>query len=112
MARKRKPTTPPKPAMPRRLKIGGMSYAVTRPRPSGMLEHAVGSCLLGGGKIRVLAGLPDEQAGMVLMHEVIEALNYHGGVRLTHRQIEALESGIVAALRDNPSLAVYLLGGK
>lgn len=45
-----------------------------------------------------------EQLASVLLHEVLEAVNVIHGVRLKHRQIEQLTTGLSEVLLENPQV--------
>lgn len=49
-------------------------------------------------------GNSDIHAGSVLLHEIIEALNYRLELELEHRKITSLEGGLIQVIRDNPEL--------
>lgn len=43
-------------------------------------------------------------AGSVLLHEVIEAIDYRLQLQLNHEKICQLEAGLIQVIRDNPNL--------
>lgn len=43
-----------------------------------------------------------------LLHEVLHGLDYHNGINLTHKQIDALTAGLLQVIRDNPLLVRHL----
>jgi len=45
----------------------------------------------------------------VLLHEIIEALDYRLELELRHNQITSLESGLFQVFRDNPGLIQLFL---
>ena len=44
----------------------------------------------------------------VLLHEIIEAINYRLELQLEHEKITQLESGLFSVFADNPELAKFL----
>lgn len=52
-----------------------------------------------------------EHAKCVLLHEIIEALNYRLELKLEHQQITSLESSLFQVFKDNPNLLEYLKDG-
>lgn len=44
----------------------------------------------------------------VLLHEIIEALNYRLELELDHDKITQLETGLFSVFRDNPELAEFI----
>jgi len=50
---------------------------------------------------------PDHQKS-VLIHEIVEVLNYRLEWGLEHSKISQLEAGIYSALKDNPDLISFL----
>jgi hypothetical protein len=49
-----------------------------------------------------------EHQKSVLLHEIIEALNYRLELALDHNKISQLESGLFSVFRDNPNLASFI----
>ena len=47
-------------------------------------------------------------SGSVLLHEIIEAINYRLELDLTHEKISQLEAGLIQVIRDNPGLSKVL----
>ena len=43
-------------------------------------------------------------AGSVLLHEIIEAIDYRLELELSHEKITQLEAGLIQVIRDNPDL--------
>lgn len=51
--------------------------------------------------LQVASDLTDEGYASTLLHEVLEALNYHLGLKLEHKVIMSLEAGLFQVLVDN-----------
>ena len=50
----------------------------------------------------------EEHAKSVLLHEILEALNYRLELNMDHTKITALEAGLFQVMRDNPKLMQFL----
>lgn len=48
-------------------------------------------------------------AGSVLLHEIIEALDYRLELNFEHEKITQLEAGLIQVIRDNPELLTELV---
>lgn len=53
-----------------------------------------------------------EHANCVLLHEIIEALNYRLELKLNHNIITSLESSLFQVFSDNPNILKMLLNDK
>ena len=51
--------------------------------------------------IRLNENKAQSQIDSTLLHEIIEAINFHLGLELNHYQINALEAGLYQVLKDN-----------
>jgi len=51
--------------------------------------------------IRLSDDLGEDMRDSTLLHEIIEALNYHLELKLEHNQITSLEAGLYQTLKDN-----------
>lgn len=51
--------------------------------------------------IRLNENKAQSQIDSTLLHEIIEAINFHLGLELKHYQINALEAGLYQVLKDN-----------
>lgn len=58
------------------------------------------------GTITLDKSLPPSFKYEVMLHEVVEALNYHLELELEHRQITAIAMGFAAFLIDNTDLVM------
>lgn len=92
------------------LKILGVDYPVEIADLMIVGGNAdAGCCDTSGCKIFVSnrVNSPQHQKS-VLLHEIIEALNYRLEMNLEHEKITQLEAGLFTVFRDNPELAKYL----
>lgn len=62
---------------------------------------AYGRCMHGQQVIQVANDLKREQEDSTILHEIIEALKYHLGIKLEHGHVMALEAGLYQALTEN-----------
>lgn len=79
------------------LKILGYDYEAQ------LLPHheSAASCHTTRQLIRIDAGMPAQAQQSALLHEIIEALNYHLALDLEHNAIMALEAGLFQTLTAN-----------
>ena len=92
------------------LRILGINYPVQFVTPNiGRDEAPLGECHTGGTTIIINAGdNSDEHQKSVVLHEIIEALNYRMELKLKHRQISQLEAGLFSVLVENPWLLDWM----
>lgn len=89
--------------LPTSLKILGHIYRVGTWK-SAVKEGAgavYGRCVPEELSIFVGTEFPDSQIEATLLHEIIEAINYHLELRLEHNQIQGLEAGLYSVLKEN-----------
>jgi hypothetical protein len=85
-----------------RLKILGYDYKVIlAPSVDAGGFHDAGNCSSLNQVIALAPGLNDQALASTLIHEVLEALNYHLSLELDHGTIMALETGLFQVLNDN-----------
>lgn len=71
-------------------------------------EQLMGLCDISEQRISIRDDLTHDMERHTVFHEHLEALNEDMKIGLEHDQIEQLEVGIMALLRDNPQLVSYL----
>lgn len=94
------------------IKILGYDYEL-RYSPAdvdGGMEHA-GRCHSLKQVIILDPSVHAQAQESTVLHEIIEALNYHFGMRLEHEAIMTLETGLYQVFRDNGIDISVLLGG-
>ena len=96
------------------MKILGYDYKlVYLPLHGKAPLESAGMCCVGQQMIMVDRGMCKQQVTSTILHEVIEAVNRHLGVELSHQQIILLEAGMYSALVENGvNLSVLLKGLK
>ncbi len=95
--------------MIKKIRILGIDYPVTYVDMCGN----VGQCHNLETKIVIDTAQNSEQhQPCVLLHEIIEALDYRLELKLDHNVLTSLESGLYQVFRDNPGLAKYIITGK
>ena len=89
--------------IPKALRIGGCVYDVIfdsdRQKNSGNFSPA--SCNLRNHKIWIDKNQSPSAQERSLLHEILEIVDYNGGLDLEHQKIVVLESMLYAALKDN-----------
>lgn len=87
----------------RTIKIGGLRYELNFV-DAYELDGACGECNCGRCSIRVNRDIPPAQQRATILHEVIEAINWHLELDLEHRHIQGLEHALHQVLTDNRDL--------
>lgn len=82
------------------MKILGYSYTITEDGDSNTIG-ALGRFHEKSQEIQIASDLCDEQKLSTIIHEVLEAINYHLGLELSHRAIIGLETALYQFLTDN-----------
>lgn len=82
------------------LKILGYNYTLIRVDDADALD-ALGRFQTKKLKIEVATDICDQQVTSVILHEIIEAINYHNQLRIEHNAIMSLEAGLYQVLTEN-----------
>jgi hypothetical protein len=85
------------------IKILGYKYVIKTAPPveeGGMAE--AGKANMGRQLILIDPTNTSQQIQSTVLHEAIEALNYHFDMNLNHNIIMQLEAGIFQVIQDNP----------
>jgi hypothetical protein len=85
----------------KQLKILGYSYVLDLSKKLRDLGGNVGNCDMDNKIMQVANDVDSDMIASTLLHEIIEALNYHLELKLEHRQIMGLEAGLYQALSEN-----------
>lgn len=91
--------------MIKKIRILGIDYDVQFSNMDVMGNDSAGQCH--NTRTRILIDTHNQSEShqrCVLLHEIIEALNYRLELKLEHNQITSLESSLFQVLRDNPDL--------
>lgn len=80
--------------------ICGHRYAIDMDKPSDQIE-ASGRTIPERGKIQIASDPGRGQALSTMLHEIIEAINYHFQLGLPHSKIMILEAGLYDTLTRN-----------
>lgn len=59
--------------------------------------------------IKIETGKAKEQEQDTVFHEVLHAVDYTMQAKLSERQVATMATGLLAVLKENPSLVEYLL---
>jgi surfactin synthase thioesterase subunit len=82
------------------MNILGYIYEIDRTQTEDTLA-SMGRCMGKMLKIEIAKELNSQQAQSTILHEFIEAINFHLNLQLEHRTIAALETGIYQVLTSN-----------
>jgi hypothetical protein len=92
--------------IPKQLNISGYNYDIimVNNRTKGDGNDAPASCSSKYQKIWVDKEQHQDQQESGLIHEIIEAIDYHYALHLEHDKIMTLEAALYQALKDNKLL--------
>ena len=83
------------------MKILGYIYEIELGSDSSRMGGYYGQCHHGKQVIQIANDLNRQQEDSTILHEIIEALKYHLGIKLEHGHIMAFEAGLYQALTEN-----------
>lgn len=90
---------------PDQIKVMGKRWSVSY---EAMSADEMGESDLEKQHITIKDGLKPEQEKSTLLHEVLHAISDTLGAGLTEKQVQGLETGLWAVLKDNPKFVTYL----
>ena len=61
-------------------------------------------------RIAILTGMSADKERAVVLHEIIHAVDDILGLKMNEKQVEGIENGIFAVIKDNPGILRYLRG--
>lgn len=88
--------------IPRKIKILGHSYSIIVHEEEKTGNSSLGTHWGVSQKIYLNAKQNKEMIESTLLHEVIEAVNYHLSLKLPHQMIIRLETALYQVLKENP----------
>ena len=83
------------------LKILGYSYVLDLSKKLRDLGGNVGNCDMDNKIMQVANDVDSDMIVSTLLHEFIEAINYHLELKLNHRQVMGIEVGLHQSLTEN-----------
>ena len=86
-----------------KLKILGHDYSVAN-KNMGFKSDTVAQCNMASLEIEICSSYPESRQKEGLIHEVIEALNYHLELKLPHNKISLLGESLYQVLKENPDI--------
>ena len=91
------------------LKILGYKYTVIEHDDRDTANSNQGSHWASQGRIYINKNQTEEQKVSTLLHEILEAIDYHLELKLKHEQINRLETIFYQVLKDNKKIydAIY-----
>jgi len=93
---------------PAKVKVLGQTFSIQFATGEPLDEDDLGECSVDKLTLTVRDGLHPEKERLVLVHEIVHAIEDVLGLNLKEKQVEGLETGIYALIRDNPGLLRYL----
>ena len=86
------------------IKIGGIYYKVIYKKDLARDRGHLGECCGNSAEIGLDNNLNKHVEDKVLLHEIIEAINFEYELKLEHEKISILESSLYQVLIDNKEL--------
>ncbi len=71
-------------------------------------DGAYGLCIERALEIHIGRDLSDELERDTVLHEILHAIDWTVGTKLTEKQVGTIASGLYAVLKENPNLVEYL----
>ena len=87
--------------IPKSMSILGNTYEVQLEDSFREGKEEMGSTCVTLQKITINNKCCKEQQASTLLHEIIEALNYHLDLDLEHKTMMGLEAGLIQVIKDN-----------
>lgn len=88
----------------KKVKIGGIWYKIEYKKDLGRDREHLGECNCNTAKINLDSSLNDDVEKKVLLHEIIEAINWENELKLEHNKISTLEMNLYQVIIDNKEL--------
>ena len=85
----------------KQLNILGYKYRLDTSKSLSEMDGKVGLCDLDNKVLTIANNVDSDMIDSTLLHEIVEAINYHLELGLEHRQIMGLEVGLHQSLSDN-----------
>lgn len=82
------------------IKVLGYTYLVHTDKTQNEIG-SMGRCGVSTQVIQIASDLNEEAAISTVLHEIIEAINFHLKIDLNEQQISSLEAGLYAVFVDN-----------
>jgi hypothetical protein len=92
------------------MKILGHEYSIEYIPNLGDRADAAGICDSDKLEILIDATAPESRQQEAMLHEAIEAINYHAELKLKHNVISLLSECLFQVFKDNGGLPVCLKG--
>lgn len=93
---------------PERVRIFGKAIAIKYMVGAPLDADLNGECDVDKQLILVRDGQPLESEQDTVLHELLHALDESMGLKLKESQVKGAATGLLAVLKDNPSLVSYL----
>ena len=93
---------------PERVKVLGRRFVIAYTKDT-LEDGSMGECDVAGHKVTIREGLEPDIERTIIIHEFFHVISDLMGLNLSEKQVEGLETGWYALVRDNPGLARYLM---
>ena len=93
---------------PVEIRIIGKTYGIQYTSGAPLDDDNIGELDPDKQKITIKKGQPLETEQDTFLHEIIHAIDHELNIGLREKQVRALATGFLAALKDNPKLVAYL----
>lgn len=90
--------------IPDKVKIGAYNYSIIIDDKLALKNGTQGTQCANTLEIKLDAGIALQNRESTLLHEIIEAINYHYELKIEHHVISTLESTLYQVIKDNPDI--------
>ena len=95
--------------LPTRIKIGGVLYTVSTENALCRDRDKLGESCGNDLSIVIDSSIPRQNKESVLLHEILEQINYQYELSLNHEKITVLGTALYQIMKDNPSFMEFML---
>lgn len=93
---------------PRKVSILGRVFKITYVIKGPLEDDELGEVDLSTQKMSILEGLSADKERSVVLHEIIHGIDDILDLGLSEEQVNGLENGLFAVMRDNPRVIAYI----
>lgn len=87
--------------LPEKLQVFAHAYTVASDPKEFYGSMDMGSCDSNTLKINIAPFVPESSQAETLLHEIMEAINYHFELQLEHHALTVLALGVFTVIREN-----------
>lgn len=93
---------------PSRVRILGKPYTIQYVAAAPLDEGLMGECDSDKQQVLIRESQPLESEQDTVLHEILHAIDEAMGLKMKESQVKGTATGLLAVMKDNPSLVAYL----